>query len=247
MAKAAFNGGPETMSQGMVRPGEASPMILIKDLVKSYETPAGKFLALKGVSFQVQQGEFVAIYGKSGAGKSTLINMVSGIDRPDSGEIWIRGEGIHTMSEDQRARWRGRSLGVVFQFFQLLPALNLIENITIAMDLTNSVPLKSRREKAIQLLEQVGIADHARKVPSKISGGQQQRVAIARALANNPALLLADEPTGNLDSKTRDGILDIFVAITEQGRTVMVVTHDREIAARASRVIEIKDGMIVKA
>lgn len=226
---------------------ETSPIICIYGVSKSYSTPAGAVQALKNVSFEVMPGEFVAIFGKSGAGKSTLVNLISGIDNADSGEIHVNGAAVHTMSEDRRSLWRGKNLGVVFQFFQLLPSLNLIENITIAMDLTNAVPLAERRQRALRLLEQMEIAEHALKPPSKISGGQQQRVAIARALANDPPILIADEPTGNLDSKTRDGILDIFSALAGMGKTLLIVTHDREIAGRASRVIHLRDGQIVEA
>ena len=226
---------------------QPSPILRVCGVSKSYQTLAGAVQALSGVSFEVFPGEFIAILGKSGAGKSTLINLISGIDNADSGEIIVNGAAVHAMSEDQRARWRGRNLGVVFQFFQLLPSLNLIENITIAMDLTDSLSPAQRRQRALQLLEQMEIAEHALKPPAKISGGQQQRVAIARALANDPPILLADEPTGNLDSKTRDGILEIFSALAREGKTLLIVTHDQEIASRASRVIHLRDGRIVEA
>lgn len=226
---------------------KTSPIIRIHGVNKSYPTLAGAVQALRNVSFEVLPGEFIAIFGKSGAGKSTLVNLISGIDNADSGEIIVNGAAIHTMNEDQRARWRGKTLGVVFQFFQLLPSLNLIENITIAMDLTDALPLRQRRQRALHLLEEMEIAEHALKPPAKISGGQQQRVAIARALANDPPILIADEPTGNLDSKTRDGILDIFSALAKQGKTLLIVTHDKEIASRASRVIHLRDGQIVEA
>lgn len=218
----------------------------VQKVEKSYKTAAGFTPALAGVSFAVKQGEFVAIYGKSGAGKSTLINIISGIDCPDSGHIVFNGVSINRLSEDERSRWRGKNLGVVFQFFQLLPTLNLIENITIAMDLSDALPLSEHRGRALQLLEQVGIADHALKPPSKISGGQQQRVAIARALANDPPMIAADEPTGNLDSKTRDGIMEIFSSLAKSGKTILVVTHDKEIASWADRVVYLKDGRITE-
>jgi len=220
-------------------------MIDLRGVFKSYHTPAGPFLALRNIHLAVYPGEFLAVLGKSGAGKSTLINVLTGIDQADSGEIILNGTPIHTLSEDQRSRWRGKNMGIVFQFFQLLPSLNLIENITMAMDLTGSFPIRERKQRALHLLEQVGIADHAFKPPSKISGGQQQRVAIARALASNPPILVADEPTGNLDTNTRDGILEIFATLAENGKTVLVVTHDKEIAARASRTIHLKDGEII--
>ena len=220
-------------------------LIEVRDLVKNYATPAGDVPALRGINMLVEPGEFLAIIGKSGAGKSTLINMITGIDRPTSGEVIIEGASIQSMSEDQVARWRGKNLGFVFQFFQLLPNLNLIENITIPMDFCNTYPLAERKDRALDLLDQVGLKEHAYKVPAKISGGQQQRVAIARAMANNPPLIVADEPTGNLDSKTAAEIYDLFARLVEQGTTFMVVTHDKEIAHRASRVIEIADGLLL--
>jgi len=225
----------------------ADPRIEVRALHKAYHTSAGDFPALRGVDMQVWPGEFVSVHGKSGAGKSTLVNMITGIDRPTSGEVFIDGVSIPSMPDDRLARWRGKNMGVVFQFFQLLPSLTLIENITLAMDFSGMYPIKERQDRALALLEQVGLADHARKVPSKMSGGQQQRVAIARALANDPRLLVADEPTGNLDSQTAAGILDLFEDLVERGRSLLVVSHDRELSQRAGRVIEIEDGRIVAA
>ncbi len=219
--------------------------IQTQQLMKVYKTAAGDYTALKGIDLQVPHGEFIAVLGKSGAGKSTMINLITGIDRPTAGEIIVNGTSIHHLSEDQRSRWRGRNLGVVFQFFQLLPSLTLIENITLVMDFNNTYPLRERKARALQLLEQVGLAQHAYKIPSRISGGQQQRVAIARALANDPPVIVADEPTGNLDSRTSHEIFDLFTSLVEQGKTLLVVTHDKEIAARAPRVIEMADGQIV--
>jgi ABC-type lipoprotein export system ATPase subunit len=221
-----------------------APRIEVQDLHKAYRTSAGAFPALRGIDMRVWPGEFVAVHGKSGAGKSTLINMITGIDRPSSGDVLIDGVSIHAMADDQLARWRGKNLGVVFQFFQLLPSLSLIENITLAMDFSGGYPIGERRDRALELLAQVGLVEHARKVPSKISGGQQQRVAIARALANDPGLLVADEPTGNLDSHTAGEIMGLFEDLVQRGRTLLIVTHDRELSQRASRVIEIEDGMI---
>jgi ABC-type lipoprotein export system ATPase subunit len=229
-------------SNGSERAGQ---LISLCDLHKDYSTAAGPFPALKGIDLSVDRGEFLTIIGKSGAGKSTMVNVISGIDRLTSGEIVIDGVALHTLSEDQVARWRGENMGVVFQFFQLLPSLNLIENITIAMDFRNSYPLKERKERALYLLEQVDIAEHAYKTPAKISGGQQQRVAIARALANDPQIILADEPTGNLDSRTAEGILDLFERFVDQGKTLLMATHDKEIAARSTRTVTIADGRIV--
>lgn len=222
----------------------AAPRIDVRSLHKAYHTSAGEFPALRGVDLQVWPGEFVAVHGKSGAGKSTLINVITGIDRPNSGEVLIDGLSIHSMPDSRLARWRGKNLGVVFQFFQLLPSLSLIENITLAMDFSGVYPIAERRDRAFNLLEQVGLADHARKIPSKISGGQQQRVAIARALANDPGLLVADEPTGNLDSHTAGEIMEVFKELVERGRTLLIVTHDRELSQHAARVIEIEDGKI---
>lgn len=236
---------PQSHPQKVVAAPTGEPRIEARQLHEAYVTSAGEFPALRGVDLRVLPGEFVAVHGRSGAGKSTLINLISGIDRPTSGEVFIDGISIHSLADDRLSRWRGKNLGVVFQFFQLLPSLSLIENITLAMDFSNAYPLAERRDRALALLEQVGLAEHARKVPSKISGGQQQRVAIARALANDPGLLVADEPTGNLDSQTAGGILDLFRQLVERGRTLLVVTHDRELAHGADRVIELEDGRII--
>ena len=220
-------------------------VVELRDLYKYYKTAAGDFPALKGINLVIERGEFLALVGKSGAGKTTLVNMITSIDRPSSGEIYVDQAPIHTMSEEQKANWRGRKLGVVFQFFQLLPTINLIENITLPMDFCNTYPLRERKERALNLLEQVGLGDHSYKTAAKISGGQQQRVAIARALANDPPLIIADEPTGNLDSHTAGEIFDLFSSLAEQGKTLLIVTHDGEISTRASRTVEIADGMIV--
>jgi putative ABC transport system ATP-binding protein len=223
------------------------PMIALREVHKAYRTPAGEFPALRGVSLTLNEGDFLAIIGKSGAGKSTMINCVTGIDTPDSGEILLNGAALHTMGEDKRSRWRGHNMGVVFQFFQLLPNLTLIENICIPMDFTGRYSLRERRERALHLLELVDIAEHAHKTPNRISGGQQQRVAVARALANDPPILVADEPTGNLDSKTAAAIFELFeMLVYEKNKTLLMVTHDRSIATRASRVIEMADGVIVE-
>ena len=222
-------------------------LIDVRGLQKVYRTPAGEFPALRQVDFQICKGEFVALLGKSGAGKSTLINMLSGIDHPSTGSIEIDAVSIHELSEDQLARWRGHNLGVVFQFFQLLPSISLIENITLAMDFNGITPPEGRRARALQLLHQVGIGEHGEKVPAKISGGQQQRAAIARALANDPKLILADEPTGNLDSQTASGIMDLFSELRSYGKTLFIVTHDHEIAERADRILHIDGGVLESA
>ena len=227
---------------------ENETLIRLKDLRKAYRTPAGDFYALKGIELIVHAGEFLAILGKSGAGKSTLVNMITGIDRPTEGEIWVGDKAIQSMSEDQVTAWRGRTLGVVFQFFQLLPMLTCAQNVMMPMDFAGLYGgTRLRRERALHLLERVGIVEHADKLPSAVSGGQRQRVAIARALANDPALLVADEPTGNLDSKTTATMFELFSSLMDEGKTVVLVTHDRDLAARATRRVRIADGRIVDA
>jgi ABC-type lipoprotein export system ATPase subunit len=217
----------------------------VKDLRKAYRTPAGDFYALKGVDLEVRKGEFLAVLGKSGAGKSTLINMITGIDRPTTGEILVGDRWVDKMSEDQIAAWRGKNVGVVFQFFQLLPMLTCVQNVMMPMDFAGLYGgPRQRRERALRLLDRVGIAEHADKLPSAVSGGQRQRVAIARALANDPQLLAADEPTGNLDSKTTTAMFDLFAGLVDEGKTVLLVTHDRDLASRAGRRVRIADGRI---
>jgi ABC-type lipoprotein export system ATPase subunit/CRP-like cAMP-binding protein len=222
----------------------ARVLIELNQVIKTYHTPAGAFTALKNVNLQVKAGEFAAVIGKSGSGKSTLINMVTGIDRPSLGEISIGGTPIHNLNENQMAAWRGRNLGVIFQFFQLLPTLTVVENVMLPMELCNVYPRAERLDRAMHLLSLVGLSDQARKFPSAVSGGQQQRAAIARALANDPEILVADEPTGSLDSKTADSIFMLFEDFVRQGRTILMVTHDRDLASRVSRVILIADGEI---
>jgi len=226
-------------------PSTSGKLIVLNQVVKTYETPAGPFTALKGVDLQVDKGEFVAVIGKSGSGKSTLINTITGIDRPTHGEIIIDGVPIHTLDENGIARWRGQNLGIIFQFFQLLPTLTLVENIMLPMEFGRLYSPKERKERAMYLLELVEMADQAYKLPSAVSGGQQQRVAIARSLANDPALLVADEPTGSLDSKTADAIFRLFEDLVSEGKTILMVTHDRDLASRVSRVVLIADGEIV--
>jgi ABC-type lipoprotein export system ATPase subunit len=219
-------------------------IVELHNLQKSYFTPAGAIPALRGLDLSVAPGEFLAVIGKSGAGKSTLVNMITGIDRPDRGEIIIAGTELHHLSEDERARWRGLNLGVVFQFFQLLPSISLVKNVTIPMEFCGVYTPKERRERALGILDQVGLAEHVHKRPSEISGGQQQRVAIARALANDPPILVADEPTGNLDSRTSDEIMELFAGMSAQGKTLIIVTHDQGVAERATRQVKIVDGLI---
>lgn len=223
----------------------SAPLIKVRDLVKTYKTPAGDFTAIKGLDVDVRPGEFVAIIGKSGSGKSTFINMLTGIDRPTLGEIMIGGAPIHAYDEAQMASWRGRNLGIVFQFFQLLPTLTLLENVILPMELNRLYTKPERRERAMQLLEKVEMVEHAHKFPASISGGQQQRVAIARALANDPPLIVADEPTGNLDSRTAEKIFSLFEDLVVSGKTILMVTHDSTLARRANRTILIADGEIV--
>ncbi len=222
-------------------------LITIRDLVKVYSTVAGDFEALHDIQLDIQQGEFVALYGKSGAGKSTLINMITGIDTPTAGEVVVDGVPLHEMNGDELSQWRGANMGIVFQFFQLIPSLTLIENITLPMDFCRTYKGTQQVQRAMHLLELVGISEHAKKIPAKISGGQQQRVAIARALANDPQIIVADEPTGNLDFSTAQGVLEVFSELVAAGKTVIVATHDEEIAQYASSIIEIADGSILSA
>jgi putative ABC transport system ATP-binding protein len=236
------NGRPEATAG---TPHNPTHLIDLHQVVKAFVTPVGDFIALNGVDLQIGRGEFVAVVGKSGSGKTTLINMITGIDRPTSGLVHIDGTAVHTLKEGPMAEWRGRTVGVIFQFFQLLPMLSCVENIMLPMDFCNVYNLKERQERALHLLEQVDMADQAYKLPSEISGGQQQRVAIARALANDPPILAADEPTGNLDSKTADAIFKLFQNLVTNGKTILMVTHDNELASRVTRTIVIADGLIV--
>ena len=220
-------------------------VVELHQVVKTYRGSAGIFTALKGVNLQVEPGAFVSIIGKSGSGKSTLINVITGIDRPTSGEVIVDGVQIHTLNEEKIAVWRGRSIGVIFQFFQLLPTLTSVENILLAMDYGSRYPAAERPERAMYLLELVGMADYAHRLPNSLSGGQQQCVAIARALANDPVLLTADEPTGNLDSKSAEMVFHLFENLAQAGKTILMVTHDNDLATRAQRTIKLADGQIV--
>jgi putative ABC transport system ATP-binding protein len=220
-------------------------LIQLADVVKTYDTPAGSFPALNGVSLEVGGGEFVAVVGKSGSGKSTLVNMITGIDRPTSGEVWVDGTAVHELTEGQTAKWRGRSVGVVFQFFQLLPTISLLDNVILPMEFAGLYSAQERRERAARLLGRVGLAQQADKLPSALSGGQQQRVAIARSLATDPPLIVADEPTGNLDSKTAEHTFELFDELVEAGKTVIIVTHDNDLAVRATRTVVVLDGEVV--
>ncbi|HJT67471.1 MAG TPA: ABC transporter ATP-binding protein [Pyrinomonadaceae bacterium] len=219
-------------------------MISLHQVSKKYETPAGAFAALSDVDVRISAGEFVGVVGKSGSGKSTLLNMIAGIDRPSSGTVTVANTTIDTLPENKLAAWRGRNVGFVFQFFQLLPTLTAIENVMLPMDFCKTFPARERRRRALALLERVGVGPQADKLPSTLSGGEQQRVAIARALANNPPLLIADEPTGNLDSVTARGILDLFRELANQGTTIVIATHEPDIVRVSDRKLQIADGII---
>jgi putative ABC transport system ATP-binding protein len=213
--------------------------------VKEYESLAGAVVALKGIDLQVKAGEFLAVTGKSGSGKTTLVNLITGIDRSTSGAIQVDGVPVHELSVEKAAEWRSRAVGVIFQLFQLLPTLTVLQNVTLPMDFARQYSLRERRERGMSLLEQVGIAEHAHKLPSAVSGGQQQRIAIARAMANDPPLLIADEPTGSLDPTTTEAVLRVFEDLVGQGRTILIVTHDKQVAGRAARTLTLADGEIV--
>ena len=219
-------------------------MIRMQGVTKTYETLAGSFAALRGIDLEIRPGELVAVVGRSGSGKSTLLNMVAGIDRPSSGSVSVGGTPIQGLSPDRLATWRGRSVGIVFQFFQLLPTLTVIENVMLPMDFCGTVPPKARRARALELLGRVGVPEQADKLPLALSGGQQQRVAIARALANDPPLILADEPTGNLDSATGEAVFRLFGELVSDGKTVVIVTHERDVVSGASRTVTLADGCV---
>jgi ABC-type lipoprotein export system ATPase subunit len=224
---------------------ENRPIIHLREVNKYYKTAVGDYHALEGVDLQINAGEFVSIIGKSGSGKTTLLNMITGIDRPTTGEVWVNNTAVHGMNENKMARWRGKNLGIVFQFFQLLPMISVIENIMLPMDFCRTYPMNERRKRAMELLELVELADHAHKLPTALSGGQQQRVAIARALANDPPVVIADEPTGNLDSKTAESVFALFNDLVAKGKTIIIVTHDSGLAKRTHRTALIADGEIV--
>ena len=223
---------------------DTGAFISLRGVVKAYKTPAGDFFALKGIDVDIQRGEFVGILGKSGAGKSTLVNMMAAVDHLTEGEIWIDGVAVHKLNENQAAAWRGRTLGVIYQSFQLMPTLSLMDNVMLAMDFSRTYRPRRSQERALSLLRQVEIEEHAYKLPGTISGGQQQRVAIARALANDPPILLADEPTGRLDTITAETIFSIFEALVAQGQTILMVSHDPSFYSRYSRVLWIADGRL---
>ena len=224
---------------------EVQPLIDLRSVVKTYNSLAGSITALQGIDLQVYTGEFLIVTGKSGSGKTTLVNIITGLDRSSSGEIWVDGSPLHRFSTEKAAKLRGKTIGVVFQSFELLPTLTVLQNVMLPMDFARRYSLREQRQRAMQLLEQVDIADHAKKYPTALSGGQQQRLAIARAMANDPAILVADEPTGSLDSGTATAVIDLFADLVRQGRTILLVTHDKDVAKRGSRIITLADGEII--
>ncbi|HNY21621.1 MAG TPA: ABC transporter ATP-binding protein [Treponemataceae bacterium] len=221
-----------------------SCLVKLEGVRKEYESRAGKFQALKGVDLTISRGDYLGIIGKSGSGKTTLLNMITGIDRPSSGAIWFGDERIDGYGESDLARFRGKRVGVVFQFFQLMPTLSVLENVMLPMDFLGAIPSRERKERAESLLARIGIADQMDKPPQALSGGQQQRAAIARALANDPDLLVADEPTGNLDSATAGAIWELFAGLVAEGKTLVIVSHDPDLTKKVSRSITISDGLV---
>jgi ABC-type lipoprotein export system ATPase subunit len=243
MLRNLLRGGKAVQAQ--VAANGNHPLIELRDIVKTFSNPAGDFVVLKGINANFYSGEFVGIIGKSGSGKSTLLNMITGIDRPTEGEVYVDNQGLHGLSENRLAICRGRKMGIVFQFFQLLPMLSLLENVMLPMDFCKMYSPRERKKRALELLRVVEMEEHADKLPTEISGGQQQRVAIARALANDPPIILADEPTGNLDSKTAEIIFQMFEDLAKRGKMIIMVTHDSSLARRVSRTMLIADGEIV--
>ena len=227
------------------KPDHDGPIIKVRGLTKKYITAGGEILALDNLDLTIQPGEFVVVIGKSGAGKTTLVNMIAALDHHTAGEIWVAGKPVHNLGIERSARWRGRNIGVVFQTFELLPTLSVQQNVMLPMDLARRFPIRQQRQRSMMLLEQVGIAEHARKPPTAVSGGQQQRIAIARAMANDPPILVADEPTGSLDSATASAVLDVFKTLSTQGKTSFLVTHDHDIAQHADHLITLADGKVV--
>ena len=221
------------------------PLIRLRQVTKNYRTAAGDFPALRGIDLDIYPGELVGILGKSGAGKTTLVNLISGVDHLTSGEVWIGDTAVHNLNENQAAQWRSRNLGVVYQSFQLMPTLSLLDNVLLPMDFTGLYRGKRSSRHALEILRQMELEEHAGKLPSNISGGQQQRVAIARALANDPPIIVADEPTGRLDSVTAETIFEIFEGLVHQGRTIVMVTHDASFARRFTRLVWLADGQVV--
>jgi len=234
------------LSVDSAAPRLRQPLIRLDSVFKTYDTGEVPFTALRSVDLCVDRGEFVGLIGKSGSGKTTLINMITGIDRPTSGEVVVADTPVHALNENRLAVWRGKTIGVVFQFFQLLPTLTIIENVMLPMDFCGVHATRERPERAMRLLEQVDLADQAHKLPASLSGGQQQRAAIARALANDPPILAADEPTGNLDSRTAEAVFGLFEDLVQRGKTIIMVTHDNDLAERVTRALIVHDGEIVE-
>ena len=226
--------------------GGGRPLIELGGVHKRYESGQGEITVLRDINLRVGAGEFVAVVGPSGSGKSTLLNMITGIDRPSSGRVVVAGDAVHQLSENELARWRGRNVGVVFQFFQLLPTLTIVENVILPMDFSDVIPRRERRARALKLLALMGVEDQAHKLPSSLSGGQQQRAAIARALANDPPLIVGDEPTGNLDTETADQVFLQLEHLVSEGKTVVLVTHDRRLSQQTHRVLQILDGELYR-
>ena len=225
---------------------EKNGIVRLSAVDKTFPVGNSVVRVLKDISFSVQSGEFVSVVGPSGSGKTTLLNMMTGIDAPSAGEVVVTGRAIHTMSENALAAWRGESVGIIFQFFQMLPALNLLQNVILPMDFAAKYPRRERSDRAAELLRMVGLADQLHKLPNMVSGGQQQRAAIARALANAPPLLVTDEPTGNLDGRTAADVFELFLRLSVQGKTIIMVTHNTELASRVPRLIEVSDGRITR-
>ncbi len=223
----------------------SKPAILLQDVVKTYVNAAGSFTALKSIDLEIEYGQFVALVGKSGSGKSTLLNMLTGIDHPTSGEVRIGDQDIYSMSESRRALWRGQNVGIVFQFFQLLPTLTLLENTILPMDYCDVYPYNERPERAMQLLRMVGLEEHAYELPANVSNGQQQAAAIARSLATDPPIIVADEPTGNLDTRSADVVIRVFRELAAQGKTILIVTHDPSLTSRVDHTVIISDGELI--
>jgi putative ABC transport system ATP-binding protein len=237
---------PDT-NESVLGTGAPQPLIDLRNVVKTYNSLAGSITALQGIDLKIDRGEFLVVTGKSGSGKTTLVNIVTGLDKITSGEVWVDGAPLHRLSTEKAGRLRGKTMGVVFQSFELLPTLTVLQNVMLPMDFAKRFSLREQRQRAMQLLEQVDIADHAKKYPTALSGGQQQRLSIARAMANDPAILVADEPTGSLDSGTATAVIDLFAELVRQGRTILLVTHDKDVAKRGSRIITLADGQMISS
>jgi putative ABC transport system ATP-binding protein len=244
-AAGELNGRIKIISANDHADPRSTPIIQVRDVVKSFPVGDDEITVLHGIDLDVHPGEFLSIVGPSGNGKSTLLNMITGIDRPSAGQVMVAGEPVHALGENELAKWRGEHVGIIFQFFQMLPSLSLLQNVVLPMELAGKYGRSERQDRAMSLLEQVDLADQAMKLPSMVSGGQQQRAAIARALANDPPLLVADEPTGNLDARTANQVFDLFMhLVEEQGKTMIMVTHDQELAHRIPREVQIVNGRI---